>query len=144
MQHLIAQFLQQGARPLGNQPSWIPNVQTQTTPAVNYLPSAPPAPTYSPTPPTTPAQTSNTLYGVPNGYQPKPPAPPRQWSSHYGYTPQREPTQPWGDVGSARQNAEWNQFYNYKKGSPLFNLGMLSGHWAKTGRWGGLKNVFTR
>lgn len=141
MQDLIAQFLQQSARPLGNQPSWIPNVQ-QTAPAYTTQPMTSTA-GYLPAPPTT-STGQTAMYGMPNGYQPKPPVAPQRWSSNYGYTAQREPTQPWGDIGSARQNAEWNQFYNYKKGSPLFNIGMMAGHWTKTGRWGGLKNAFTR
>lgn len=76
-------------------------------------------------------------FGVPNGYMPPPTAPsaPR-YSPSYGYINQRAPSQPWGAQGTQLQNDEWSQYYNYAKGSPVHNFGMLAGRFATTGRWG--------
>ena len=52
-----------------------------------------------------------------------------------GYLPQRNADQPWGARAAPLQAAQWDQYYNYTKGSPIHNIGMKAGHWLATGRW---------
>jgi len=73
----------------------------------------------------------------PNGMPAPPGGMPQapKYAPAFGYEPQREAWQAWGDKGTQQQRDEFQQYQNTSSGSLLGSAGMSVGHWLATGRW---------